>query len=291
MKRSETKRKYDEIVDFAGVEKFIDTPVKRYSSGMYVRLAFAVAAHLEPEILLVDEVLAVGDLAFQKKCLGKMEDVSKQGRTIIFVSHNMSAVSSLCQKGILLDSGKIVEIGDMQDVITTYRKKIFDKREVSEITTSPFDDFEITKITVLDSKGKPAEQVASGENISIRFAYRSNKKTSGSASIRYILSDDQHNRLFCCATKETNNEFIIDQSEGYITLEIPKLPLLPGEYEHNFTAYLDGGRSHKCLNFGSLLVTEGYFFKTGALPKRSEGSMLVDHDWKIENKSDLNRSG
>lgn len=117
MTRSEIKRKFDEMVDFAGVEKFLDTPVKRYSSGMYVRLAFAVAAHLDPEILVVDEVLAVGDTEFQKKCLGKMRDVSGQGRTVLFVSHNMSSIASLCDRAILLNQGKILLDGPTTDVI------------------------------------------------------------------------------------------------------------------------------------------------------------------------------
>lgn len=120
MTRSEIKQKFDEIVAFAEVEKYLDTPVKRYSSGMYVRLAFAVAAHLEPEILVVDEVLAVGDAQFQKKCLGRMEDVGKEGRTVLFVSHNMATISSLCQRGILLDAGKLVNIGKTADVILSY---------------------------------------------------------------------------------------------------------------------------------------------------------------------------
>lgn len=121
MKKAELVRRFDEIVDFSGVEKFLDTPVKRYSSGMYVRLAFAVAAHLEPEILIVDEVLAVGDSQFQKKCLGKMEQVSHQsGRTIIFVSHNILAVRNLCQKALLLDEGKAVMFGDSSAVIDKY---------------------------------------------------------------------------------------------------------------------------------------------------------------------------
>ncbi len=124
MKRVEIKKKFDEIVAFSEVEKFLDTPVKRYSSGMYVRLAFAVAAHLEPEILIVDEVLAVGDASFQKKCLGKMEGVSKnEGRTVIFVSHNLGAVSSLCNKIIYLDKGKIVFNGDSQEGIELYQKE------------------------------------------------------------------------------------------------------------------------------------------------------------------------
>ncbi len=120
MRKAEIKTKFDEIVAFAEVERFLDTPVKRYSSGMYVRLAFAVAAHLEPEILIVDEVLAVGDAQFQKKCMGKMEEVGKEGRTVIFVSHNMGAVSSLCQKGILLKKGELINIGSSKEVVSHY---------------------------------------------------------------------------------------------------------------------------------------------------------------------------
>lgn len=121
MTKKEIKRKFDEIVDFAGVERYIDTPVKRYSSGMYVRLAFGVAAHLEPEILIVDEVLAVGDAEFQKKCLGKMKDVSgKEGRTVLFVSHNMQAVGNLCNEGLVMQEGKIVYAGEANACITNY---------------------------------------------------------------------------------------------------------------------------------------------------------------------------
>ena len=121
MRRAEVARKFDEIVAFAGVERFIDTAVKYYSSGMYVRLAFAVAAHMEPEILIVDEVLAVGDVHFQKKCIGKMDDVSRQGRTILFVSHNLDALQRLCTRGVLLDRGRIVADGPIDEVVTTYR--------------------------------------------------------------------------------------------------------------------------------------------------------------------------
>src|SRR5439155_3718583 len=116
MSRIEIERKFDEIVAFAEIAKFLDTPVKRYSSGMYVRLAFAVAAHLEPEILIVDEVLAVGDAAFQKKCLGKMEDVAKHGRTVLFVSHNMPAVKTLCSRALLLDAGSMVLDGGVDHI-------------------------------------------------------------------------------------------------------------------------------------------------------------------------------
>jgi lipopolysaccharide transport system ATP-binding protein len=124
MGRAEIKRKFDEIVDFSGVEKFLDTPVKRYSSGMYVRLAFSVAAHLEPEILVVDEVLAVGDAEFQKKCLGKMQDVSNsEGRTVLFVSHNLMALSSLCNKGIYLKNGQVRSQGEIEDTLSQYTRE------------------------------------------------------------------------------------------------------------------------------------------------------------------------
>lgn len=122
MKRSEIHRQFDEIIDFAGVEKFLDTPVKRYSSGMYVRLAFAVAAHLNPEILIIDEVLAVGDAEFQKKCLGKMQDVAQSGRTVLFVSHNMAAISSLCNTAIYLQDGQVASIGKVNNIVNEYAK-------------------------------------------------------------------------------------------------------------------------------------------------------------------------
>ncbi len=143
MKRAEIARKFDEIVAFAEVEKFIDTPVKHYSSGMYLRLAFAVAAHLEPEILIVDEVLAVGDAAFQKKCLGKMEGVAKEGRTVLFVSHNMQAVTRLCERTILLDDGSVLGDGPSSQVVTTYLTSGVGKTESrrwDDLTRAPGDD-------------------------------------------------------------------------------------------------------------------------------------------------------
>ncbi len=124
MKEREISDRFDEIVDFSGVEKFIDTPVKRYSSGMHLRLAFAVAAHLRTEIMMIDEVLAVGDASFQKKCIDKMSDVAKEGRTVLFVSHNLGAVSRLCKQGLLLDDGKIAAMGSISDVVTTYGRMV-----------------------------------------------------------------------------------------------------------------------------------------------------------------------
>ncbi|HBH45843.1 MAG TPA: ABC transporter ATP-binding protein [Candidatus Jacksonbacteria bacterium] len=155
MPRSEIRRKFDQIVDFAGVEQFIDTPVKRFSSGMQVRLAFAVAAHLEPEILLIDEVLAVGDAAFQKKSLAKMEEVTqKQGRTILFVSHNMEAIQNLCETCVWLDNGQVKMIGQTKQVIEAYLKSSVINQAVKKFSAKQNKEAQINKITVKNATGQ-----------------------------------------------------------------------------------------------------------------------------------------
>jgi lipopolysaccharide transport system ATP-binding protein len=171
MNKSEIVRKFDEIVAFAEVEKFLDTPVKRYSSGMYVRLAFAVAAHLEPEILVVDEVLAVGDTKFQEKCLGKMEEVGKEGRTVFFVSHSMASIQHLCTKALLLKSGQLVQSGNPNDVIQAY---LSDTQEGNSIDISKWHDrstngeARLNRLEIFDAKGQPTDNIAVGS--SVRFA-------------------------------------------------------------------------------------------------------------------------
>jgi lipopolysaccharide transport system ATP-binding protein len=171
MSRSEIKRKFDEIVDFSEVERFLDTPVKRYSSGMYVRLAFAVAAHLEPEILIVDEVLAVGDAQFQKKCLGKMEDVSKnEGRTILFVSHNMAAIRSLCNDGIFLINGELKTKDRIENCIIQYEKKLninFQSKWINDEINNQ--EVYLESITVLNNDNNQTTNFLNSETITVRF--------------------------------------------------------------------------------------------------------------------------
>ncbi|PCJ01417.1 MAG: ABC transporter ATP-binding protein [Flavobacteriales bacterium] len=168
MNRAEVKSRFDEIVDFSGVEKFIDTPVKRYSSGMYVRLAFAVAAHLEPEILIVDEVLAVGDAEFQKKCLGKMKDASaNEGRTVVFVSHNMGTINQLCEKSILLNSGKVGLIGSSEMVTQAYN--YIGSAEVFKGKEDSVDEIFIKKIETFNSKNESTFTFSHSENINLRL--------------------------------------------------------------------------------------------------------------------------
>jgi lipopolysaccharide transport system ATP-binding protein len=180
MSKHEIDRRFDEIVAFSEIEKFIDTPVKRYSSGMYVRLAFAVAAHLEPEILIVDEVLAVGDAAFQKKCIGKMQDVSGTGRTILFVSHQMDSVQKLCNKGILLQKGELIADGNIDTVIHKYLQNNTSANASFDIEL-PDNYKELNGyaklLTVEDADGKPLSEIPMGKQWKIRINFVINKKT------------------------------------------------------------------------------------------------------------------
>jgi len=176
MKRAEIDQKFDEMVDFAELEKFLDTPVKHYSSGMYVRLAFAVAAHLDPEILLVDEVLAVGDAAFQKKCLGKMGEVAGEGRTVLFVSHNMVAVQMLCEYSILLGAGTVVSAGRSSQVILQYLGQSLQDRTVREwdnsVRAPGNDSVRLQKIRVLNAHGQANPEIHTEEDFTIEIEYR-----------------------------------------------------------------------------------------------------------------------
>ena len=199
MKRSEIDAKFDEIVRFAEMERFLDTPVKRYSSGMYVRLAFAVAAHLEPEILIVDEVLAVGDAKFQKKCLGKMSDVAKEGRTVLFVSHNMSAVRSLCTKGMLLQNGRCVQFDEVDAVIERYldeeSSQVFEKAWRDDGTAPMNSSIRLSRVALCDDDGAVLDAIFTDTAISIVIDY-SVIGAGSSFGFSFILTDKNNTCLF-----------------------------------------------------------------------------------------------
>lgn len=172
MSRNDIRRKFDEIVSFAEVERFLDTPVKRYSSGMYMRLAFAVAAHLEPEILVVDEVLAVGDAEFQKKCLGKMREVGQEGRTVLFVSHNMGAISEFCDRAILLNKGNVFADGTPADIISVYSGKAFHAGSgMVELEDDPDSECSIVRVVLLNHENTQNSQFDLSETITIEIDY------------------------------------------------------------------------------------------------------------------------
>lgn len=173
MTKKEISSKFDEIVEFSGVKKYVNTPVKRYSSGMYVRLAFAVAAHLEPEILIVDEVLAVGDAEFQKKAIGKMQSVSRSGRTVLFVSHNLTAVEQLCTKGILMQNGTLKMEGKVHDITSAYKQMSVDENELKRSGTRVM---EFLEYRMTDPTGRPADEVFLGKDFIVSADFRANEK-------------------------------------------------------------------------------------------------------------------
>tara|TARA_B100001564_G_scaffold357942_1_gene375362 strand:- start:1494 stop:2726 length:1233 start_codon:yes stop_codon:yes gene_type:complete len=230
MSRAEIKSKFDQIVDFSGIEKFLDTPVKRYSSGMYVRLAFAVAAHLDPEILIIDEVLAVGDAEFQKKCLGKMDQVAKNGRTVIFVSHNMEAIQNFCSTCLLINNGKLIKSGPTSEVIREYLNLGLDvegsQTWKNEIEAPGNDKIKLNKIFISALNNEPYINVDSGLNIIISFRSYINKLNLG---ITLYLTNDQGILLFESGMVITDNK---DSKIGIyeIDLEIPGHLLNSGFY-------------------------------------------------------------
>ncbi len=234
MDKGEIKRKFDEIVAFAEVEKFIDTPVKRYSSGMYVRLAFAVAAHLEPEILLVDEVLAVGDAAFQKKCLGKMGDVAKEGRTVLFVSHNMAAVESLCTHGILLESGQVKANGLVGNVTELYLAQTHLSVHGAIINLEDWKDrngsgrAHIVRLEILDSLGDPVQQISFRDRLRFRLTCSFPEEMDATFGVLiHSLSE-----IPLLDLRSTNGGVQATNLFGQVVIEgeIDALNLYPGDY-------------------------------------------------------------
>ncbi len=229
MTRREIQSKFDEIVDFAGVERYIDTPVKRYSSGMYVRLAFAVAAHLEPEILIVDEVLAVGDAEFQKKCLGKMRDVSvNQGRTVLFVSHNMASVKNLCNRGLFLSNAKLTLDSSIEKSIEEYFLSNNELRDESSDIIISEKDFAFTSWNVLNSiDGK---SIKSGIVSDFIFSFVAKKKLE-QAELGLVLRDYKGDIIFSCNSRDNGGNYI-DILPGTIIFKFNfRLPIKHGSYE------------------------------------------------------------
>jgi lipopolysaccharide transport system ATP-binding protein len=244
MKKAEIDRKFDEIVAFSEIEDFLDTPAKRYSSGMYVRLAFAVAAHLEPEILIVDEVLAVGDYAFQKKCLGKIHDVATgDGRTILFVSHNMGALAQLCDRGILLEKGLVTKIGGIQDVIKEYFGLERDRSKAqSQFPISPEKPCQWISAEVLHEDGDPDSEFSCDEPIRVRLEYEVRKPVSGNFLHLSLFTIEGIQVLF--SDFRDGDPSIADRlGAGLHTFEIriPARLLAPTSYNIGLVAYKQFG--------------------------------------------------
>jgi lipopolysaccharide transport system ATP-binding protein len=279
MKKKEIDRKFDEIVEFADVRAFIDTPLKRFSTGMQVRLAFAVAAHLEPEILLVDEVLAVGDFEFQKKCLGKMEDVTKGGRTVLFVSHNMGSIANLCPKTILLEHGQVAMVGDTRDVISKYINSGADKG--GEVTwdnpeTAPGNENVRLKAVRIRSNGSVTRNVLIDEDIHIEIDYW-NLKEGASLFSRMNLRDKVGSYVLSSVSRPSAN-LVVDP---WYDKKRPKgifrsTCTIPANFLNNDIYSIDVGVSegkkiHAWLDY----VLSFYVHETGAMQKEQAARSWV----------------
>ncbi len=281
MKRAEIARQFDAIVAFAEVEAFVDTAVKHYSSGMYLRLAFAVAAHLEPEILLVDEVLAVGDAAFQKRCLGKIGEVAQEGRTVIFVSHNLAAVERLCDQALLLDHGRLAFQGPTADVIERYLQAgPGADGMLAEPSRRPGRGrVRFTRVRVL-CDGRSSVHLTSGSRVELLFDYQASEPVRG-ARIRVAWTNLLGDTLFVCASDTSGAPLELPEPSGTIRIEVPDLPLHQGACRIH--ALLKSGREleDQVMDAVELTVAGGDFFGTGAVLPADCGPFLVRHSFEV----------
>jgi lipopolysaccharide transport system ATP-binding protein len=287
MSRVEIQRKFDEIVDFAEVEKFLDTPVKRYSSGMYVRLAFAVAAHLEPEILIVDEVLAVGDAQFQKKCLGKMQNVASEGRTIIFVSHQMAAISNLCSSCIMLQKGELIFAGKTEHAIQKYLESGLDTQNNTKGNLQAFRPSWakplITSVRVLDSNGREQNRFPLGSDLTFEMTFA----TQGTARLKapvmgVVINHATFGTIGGVNTRmtgfETDNG---SYTSATMRCTLKQTPFLQGNYTVDLWLG-DGSVDVDTLTgYLSFCIEETDVYGTGRTPFAHMGVIFFEPIWKV----------
>ena len=280
MRKHEITRKFDEIVDFSGVERYIDTPVKRYSSGMYVRLAFAVAAYLESEILIVDEVLAVGDAEFQKKCLGKMGDVSKgEGRTILFVSHNMASIQNLCNKAIYLEQGEVVKEGPTADIINLYLSK-------QNTNFTKLSDIEIregngiltfTDATIVGINTNTIQSVETFSDISFKFFYNLKQGIQiRTFKIDVGINNFLGDRIAWFSTDNLRIIFDITKSD-FIEFIIQDNPIAPGDYTCNIYCEINNEVADWISNVVPFTIIEKDYYNSGRLTPANQGNILLKY--------------
>lgn len=280
MTRAEITRKLDEIVDFSGCERYIDTPVKRYSSGMTVRLGFAVAAHLDPEILVVDEVLAVGDAEFQKKAIGKMQDVSKgEGRTVLFVSHNMTAVRNLCKNGYILKNGTIDFNGDIGCVIDRY---LAEQEERSKMVLDAVKDrkgngaIRLIDISFTDIKGNAKDNFNVGDEIIIKIKIETTErfKNSNTSQLDIGINNSLGERVTWLSTYLYSDKIELDN--GCVKFHIPKLMLNEGTYNVNLCSLVDGELADWVGNVAKLYIGYNDYFRNGRIMPPNQGYYITD---------------
>jgi lipopolysaccharide transport system ATP-binding protein len=290
MRRQEISAKFDEIIDFSGVEEFIDTPVKRYSSGMYVRLAFSVAAHLEPDILIVDEVLAVGDASFQQKCLGKMRQASRGGRTVLIVSHNLPLIENLCQRALFLSQGRVALTGAAKEVVDAYAGMTEDLSKSALYARTDRQgkgDVIATAIEVLDKDRNVCSSAICGRETIVRWHYRCPsgkviRKCRVELSLHAQIGDPYETAYFLMSTDLVSASPLDLSGEGYIDFRVPEWPLSGGQYY--VMSYVESDKEVQdwIHNANILSVVDGDFYGTGrSYPPNWRGkSVLVKYDWQ-----------
>ncbi|MFZ1321195.1 MAG: ABC transporter ATP-binding protein [Ignavibacteria bacterium] len=287
MTRAEIKRKFEEIVEFSGIGSYIDTPVKRYSSGMYVRLAFAVAAHLDPEILIVDEVLAVGDAEFQKKCLGKMQNVSQnEGRTVLFVSHNMAIMSKICNNIIVLKNGQIdFPKGPSEEGIQHY---ILERKEKAEINLSERTDrtgegkVRLTDFAMMNDKNEKIDIAISGQKVKFRIHFECIENPDPkNITVAIGISRSDGFLVTVLGNEISSRGFDSISQEGYFTCVLNKLPVTSGSYLLNLIVYQNGTRQDWIQEAVTINVEDGDFYNTGKIVPSTHRSVLLEHEWSL----------
>jgi lipopolysaccharide transport system ATP-binding protein len=286
MTKDEVRRKFDEIVAFAEIEKFIDTPVKRYSSGMYVRLAFAVAAHLDPEILVVDEVLAVGDVAFQQKCLGKMSDVAKEGRTVLFVSHNMAAVQNLCNRGIVLDKGSVLFDDEIRIAIETYLKRLETNQAELPLgirTDRNGNGFGRFINFFFRLEGNDIRAVPMGSTVIVEAEYEVERGLNRPV-YGVFFKDINGQTILRAYSPESTNYVPIPAGKGKFSCTFYNLPLMFGEYSISLYLGIPGEPIDFIDNVTRITIEPDNVYNTGVLPGRTNGGLCyTKHSWEFRN--------
>ena len=280
MSRAEIRKRFDAIVDFSEIGRFLDTPIKRYSSGMYVRLAFAVAAFLEPEILIVDEVLAVGDAAFQQKCLNKMGEVAGEGRTVLFVSHNMAVIQALCNRGVLLESGRVVADGPVAETVASYLRSLersSSSRLLDRQDRDPHGRYEI-RVSEIEVSAADGGVTATGKPAVFVFRLAG---TAGALACRFVVFDQLGLPVATFDSRVPSAEDAHDATAAEIVCEVDDLPLLPGEYRIDVEVYGNGVLQDGLEAATHFQVEEGTMRGRPVPLENVYGRVFVPHRWRV----------
>jgi lipopolysaccharide transport system ATP-binding protein len=291
MRRGEIDRKFDEIVAFSEIEKFLDTPVKRYSSGMYMRLAFAVAAHLEPEILIVDEVLAVGDTSFQKKCLGKIKSVSQAGESVLFVSHNVNAIQTLCDRVLLIEDGLIVADGKPRDVISKYmdREKGTDKDSLLHCRRTGNGRARIASFSIESPEGEELEYISSGSDVVFKIGFILNDNSLSKVSMGFSIHTETDFGLALNYNHFSATYFDALPREGSFLCRLNDFPFSPGKYLIRFRMTANGEEVDAPELAMPIRVHMGDFYRANAVDigLASWGPILIRGAWSLQEKEEV----